>query len=248
MLVEIPMGNHWYSFWFNTPYYHVLYKDRNDQEAAHFMNRLLEFLQLKPGSSILDLACGKGRHSIYLNSLGYDVTGLDLSERSIHAAKEFERSGLRFFVHDMTKPFPEQFDAVFNLFTSFGYFETEGEDLQTIQSIKSEMKPNGVGIIDFMNAEYVKNHLVPEETKVIDGIRFQISKRLEGEYIVKDIHLEDEHRSLRFTERVKTLYLSDFLRYFDQTGLNLIETFGDYELQPFDSERSDRLIMIFKTS
>ncbi len=210
------------------------------------MNRLLNFLKLDPGSSILDLACGKGRHAIYLNSIGYQVTGLDLSERSIYAAKEFERPGLRFFVHDMTEPFSEQFDAVFNLFTSFGYFDTEGEDLRTIRSIKSELNPNGVGVIDFMNAELVKNNLVPEETKIIDGIKFQINKRIEGEHILKDIQLEDEHRSLRFTERVKSLYLSDFKRYFEQAGLRLIETFGDYELRPFDAERSDRLIMIFK--
>ena len=240
------MGNHWYSFWFDTPYYHILYKDRDDREAAQFMNRLLDFLNLSPGSSILDLACGKGRHSIYLNSIGYQVTGLDLSERSIKAAKEFERPGLRFFVHDMTKPFSDQFDAVFNLFTSFGYFDTEGEDLETIRSIKSEMNPNGVGVIDFMNAELVKNNLVPEETKLIDGIRFQINKRIENEHIVKDIQLEDDHRSLRFTERVKSLDLSDFKRYFDQAGLQLIETFGDYNLNKFDSERSDRLIMIFR--
>lgn len=240
------MSNHWYSFWFDTPYYHILYKDRDDQEAAQFMNRLLNFLKLDPGSSILDLACGKGRHAIYLNSIGYQVTGLDLSERSIYAAKEFERPGLRFFVHDMTEPFSEQFDAVFNLFTSFGYFDTEGEDLRTIRSIKSELNPNGVGVIDFMNAELVKNNLVPEETKIIDGIKFQINKRIEGEHILKDIQLEDEHRSLRFTERVKSLYLSDFKRYFEQAGLRLIETFGDYELRPFDAERSDRLIMIFK--
>lgn len=240
------MSNHWYSFWFDTPYYHILYKDRDEQEGAQFMNRLLAHLKLEPGSSILDLACGKGRHAIYLNSLGYAVTGVDLSQRSISAAKEYERDGLRFFVHDMTIPFPDQVDAVFNLFTSFGYFESEGDDLKTIAAIKSEMKPDGKGVIDFMNAAYVKNHLVPSETKLIDGISFHIQKRVEKGYIIKDIQLEDRNRSLRFTEKVKALTINDFERYFSEVGLKITDTFGDYELNPYHSAGSDRLIMIFE--
>ena len=76
------------------------------------------------------MACGKGRHSVHLNSLGYQVTGLDLSEESIAYAKQFENSSLHFDVHDMSTPYHDQFDAVFNLFTSFGYFENEEDNLK----------------------------------------------------------------------------------------------------------------------
>ena len=81
----------WFASWFDSPYYHVLYKDRDDSEAADFMNRLTQYLHLHPTSKILDLACGKGRHSRYLSSLGYDVTGVDLSSQSITFAKKFEK-------------------------------------------------------------------------------------------------------------------------------------------------------------
>ena len=129
--------DNWYASWFNTPYYHILYKDRNHREAALFMNQLTEFLSLKPKDTILDLSCGKGRHAKYLYKQGFDVTGVDLSEESIQHAKQYEKPGLHFEVHDMCLPYSKQFDAVFNLFTSFGYFENEEDNLRTIKSIKT---------------------------------------------------------------------------------------------------------------
>ena len=77
----------WYASWFDTPYYHILYKDRDYTEAQGFMDNLTNYLNIPEGGKILDLACGKGRHSVYLNSLGYDVTGVDLSEKSINHTK-----------------------------------------------------------------------------------------------------------------------------------------------------------------
>ena len=76
----------WFTSWFDTPYYHTLYKDRNHSEAQVFMDNLTNYLNVPEHGEILDLACGKGRHSIYLNSLGYNVTGVDLSENSIEYA------------------------------------------------------------------------------------------------------------------------------------------------------------------
>ncbi|MEN8885269.1 MAG: methyltransferase domain-containing protein, partial [Winogradskyella sp.] len=73
----------WFASWFDTPYYHILYKDRDYSEAQVFMDNLTNYLNIPNGGKILDLACGKGRHSVYLNKLGYNVTGVDLSEKSI---------------------------------------------------------------------------------------------------------------------------------------------------------------------
>ena len=164
----------WYTSWFDTPFYHILYKDRDYEEAGFFMKKLTSFLNLSENSKILDLACGKGRHAKYLNEIGYDVTGVDLSVSSIEYAKQFERENLHFEVHDMCLPYPKKFDAVFNLFTSFGYFEKENDNLRTIKSIKEELKPNGYGVIDFLNTEYVINNLVPTEVKTVEGIDFYI--------------------------------------------------------------------------
>ena len=86
--------NTWYESWFDTKYYHILYKDRNYREAQVFMDNLTHYLNLPEKAKVLDLACGKGRHSIYLNQCGYDVIGADLSEENILHCKKFENDHL----------------------------------------------------------------------------------------------------------------------------------------------------------
>ncbi len=237
--------DNWYASWFNTPYYHILYKDRNHREAALFMNQLTEFLSLKPKDTILDLACGKGRHAKYLYKQGFDVTGIDLSEESIQHAKQYEKPGLHFEVHDMCLPYSKQFDAVFNLFTSFGYFENEEDNLRTIKSIKTELKPDGYGVIDFLNVELAIKNLVPNEKKKMGNILFHIEKYLEDGYIVKNIKFSDDGQDYHFTERVKALTLADFEGYFEEASIELKHTFGNYHLNKFDKNTSERLILIF---
>ncbi len=237
--------DNWYASWFDTPYYHILYKDRDYKEAGQFMNSLTSFLDLKQHATILDLACGKGRHAKYLSKLGYEVTGVDLSPSSIAYAKQFESENLHFHVHDMCKPFPQRFDAVFNLFTSFGYFETEADNLRTIKAIKEELKPNGHGVIDFLNTVVVEKNLVPKEHKVVDGLDFYISRRIEAGYILKTIRFHHKGVDHEYIERVKALRLSDFRSYFSEAGVTLHHCFGNYNLEPFDETTSERLILIF---
>lgn len=236
----------WYASWFNTPFYHMLYKDRDHKEAQVFMDNLTSYLNLPQDAKILDLACGKGRHSIYLNHLGYKVTGIDLSEESISAAKDFENERLRFDIHDMTQPYPDSFDAVFNLFTSFGYFENEDCNLKTIEAIKTELNTYGFGVIDFMNVNYVLEHLVFEDTKEVEGITFKQKRHFKEGYILKDIEFTSEGVDYQFQERVKALDLADFTHLFEKAGVYLLDIFGDYELNPFHAHNSERLIMIFK--
>lgn len=236
----------WFSSWFDTPYYHILYKDRGYAEAQLFMQNLTRFLNLNPGDRILDLACGKGRHSIYLNRLGFDVTGVDLSPRSIEYAKQFENESLHFKVQCMCKAMPEEFDAVFNLFTSFGYFERDEDNFRTIASIKEQLKPGGYGVIDFMNVKKVTANLVPQEVKTVKGIEFHLTRSVKNGYILKDINFEDEGTLYHFTERVKALSLDDFKEYFSRAGIALKHVFGNYHLEEFDEDSSDRLILIFQ--
>lgn len=236
----------WYASWFDTPFYHILYKDRDYDEAEVFMTNLTKYLNLPQQATILDLACGKGRHSVFLNKLGYDVTGADLSENSINYAKQFENESLRFVVHDMCKPFNDQFDAVFNLFTSFGYFDKDESNLNTIKAIKQNLNRSGFGVIDFMNSEYVINNLIPENTKTVDGINFLQKRRLENGYIVKDISFTHNDQLFNYQERVRAFTLEDFKKLFKLANVELVEVFGDYKLHPFDPETSERLILIFK--
>lgn len=235
----------WYTSWFNTPYYHLLYKDRDHREAAFFMNKLTGYLRLEKNDTILDLACGRGRHSKYLSRKGFDVTGIDLSQESISYAKQFENPNLHFDVHNMCEPYPKQFDAVFNLFTSFGYFENDIDNLRTIKAIKEELNPGGSGVIDFLNVDWAIGNLVPEETKKVNGILFHLEKYVENGFIFKNIRFKDQGKDYFYTERVKALTLTDFKAYFEEAEVELKTVFGDYSLNGFDKTTSERLILIF---
>ncbi len=235
----------WFTSWFDTPFYHILYKDRDYEEALVFMKNLTSFLELEKGETILDLACGKGRHAISLNELGYDVTGVDLSPASIVYAKNYENETLHFDVHDMCTPYHKRFDAVFNLFTSFGYFENEHDNLRTLMAIKANLNPNGKAVIDFMNVNAIINNLVEKETKTVEKITFNIHRYVKDGYIIKDISFKDNNENYFFTEKVKALTLKDFQAYFKRADIDLLFTFGNYNLGPFDPEKSPRLILIF---
>lgn len=243
---KIKEENNWFASWFNTPYYHILYKDRDHTEAELFMKHLTHYLNLPDNGTILDLACGKGRHAIYLNSLQYTVTGVDLSKKSIAFAKQFENNTLFFDVHDMRQKYHKKFDAVFNLFTSFGYFEDDLDNLKTIQAIKDNLNEVGFGVIDFMNVDYVIENLVTSETKIVDHIIFNIKRFVKNGFIYKEIRFTDKGENYFFTERVKAIRLNDFQNYFEKAGITLLDVFGDYQLNTFHKLNSKRLILIFK--
>src|SRR6056297_3517415 len=103
----------WYRTWFDSPYYHVLYQNRDKREAANFIDAILRELDPNPNANFLDLACGNGRHSIFVNQKGYKVTGVDLSRNNIQEAKKHENPTLHFDVHDMRQPYSKKsFDFV----------------------------------------------------------------------------------------------------------------------------------------
>lgn len=238
--------SNWYASWFDTPYYHILYKDRDYAEAQLFMDNMTEYLNLPENAKVLDLACGKGRHSLYLNQLGYDVTGADLSENSIEQASVHSNPTLHFTVHDMREPFSEKFDAIFNLFTSFGYFENDQDNLKTLKAIHESLNEYGLAVIDFMNVNHVVSNLVPTETKTVDGIDFHIKRYLKDNHIFKEIDFTHKGENFHFVEKVKALTLDDFQTMMNQAGIYLLDTFGDYRLRKFTEKESERLIMVFK--
>ena len=237
----------WFVSWFNSPYYHTLYKNRDTSEAERFVDRLVKYLNPVKGSRALDLACGKGRHSKRLHNFGFEVVGVDLSDESIAEAKLSETDGLEFFAHDMRYLFwNEHFDLVANLFTSFGYFHNSEDDQKTISSVADSLKTEGRFVIDFMNAVKVEDNLVSSEVKTIDGIRFEISRKVENGIIVKRIHIIDGDVELDFEEQVDALSLNHFQEYLRVAGLEIEDTFGNYQLEPFEEKSSDRLIIVAK--
>ncbi|MGL5888774.1 MAG: class I SAM-dependent methyltransferase, partial [Bacteroidia bacterium] len=236
----------WFEGWFDSPYYHILYHKRNEEEAARFISRLYTKLNPPPGSRALDLACGKGRHSVELNKLGLDVTGIDLSPSSIETASAFAKDGLEFYVHDMRRPFRiRYYDLVFNLFTSFGYFNHERENRAVLESVYKGLKPGGHLVIDFFNAECVNAIIGTGKTysETVDGIEFNIKKNTDGKFVHKCITFTDKGTEYRFREQVQLFRLNDFRNLLE--GLfEVTDIFGDYNLNSFDEKVSSRLILI----
>jgi len=242
----MPINNNFYKSWFDTPYYHILYKNRDYKEAEMFTKELMEFIKLPSNSKILDLACGEGRHSINLNKMGYDVTGVDLSVKNIKNASKYESENLKFKIHDMRKPFGQKFDLVVNLFTSFGYFDDFKDNLKTLDSIKSSLKKNGLAVIDFLNIKYLKNNLIHKNTEEIDGIKFHLNRSIKNGFLIKKISFKHELNEYNFEEKVRSLDLIDFKSMFKQSNIEILHIFGDYKLTSFDENNSKRLIFILK--
>lgn len=238
----------WYESWFGSPYYHILYQERDVEEARKFIVNLVAYLQPAPNSRMADIACGEGRFAIQLAKYGYDVTGIDLAYESIQKAKKQEAENLHFSVHDMRFPFYiNYFDYAFNFFTSFGYFNSERDHSMAAKSFAQCLKKDGLLVIDYINREHALAHLVAENVVQRDHISFRISKKLEKEHFIKHIRFKDENGTDRlFTETVAAFTLSDFIRIFGNAGLSLVTTFGDYELNAYDPQKSPRMIMIFK--
>jgi len=237
----------WFAHWFDSPYYHSLYKNRDEREAQIFIDNLIDYLQIPKGSKLIDIACGKGRHAKYFNQKGMDVVGVDLSLNSIKTAKKDENKNLQFSLHDMRENYQEDtFDVVTNLFTSFGYFENNKDEQKAINAMASNLKKEGLLIIDFMNAKKVIANLVLNEQKRIDGIQFDIIRQVKDGYILKDICITDGKEQQQFQEKVKAITLADYSELIANAELKIIDIFGNYKLDDFDEEISDRLILICK--
>lgn len=238
----------WYDEWFNTIYYHILYQNRDSTEATFFIDNLVNHFHIRSSDKILDLACGKGRHSTYLNKKGFYVEGIDLSEQNITHAKQFENNNLKFSTHDMRDVYkPDSFNYIFNLFTSFGYFDSKESNLNVIQTAMISLKKKGRLLIDFLNPYVVINNLVKTEIKTIDNIEFNINRTYTNdEYILKKIEINDHGQHFEFYEKVKAIRRQDFLDYFKQNNLKILDIFGDYNLNVYDMKKSKRLIFVVK--
>ncbi len=241
------MQDAWFKDWFNSPYYHKLYAHRDETEAAGFIDKLIAHLQPAKGTRMLDVACGKGRHSMQLAANGFDVTGIDLSKESIAHALQGENEHLHFYEHDMRLPFwINYFDIAFNFFTSFGYFNTQREHDNAIRTIATSLKPGGILVLDFLNVKFSAHESIAESTQIIEGSKYQITKWFDEKHFYKKILVEDTDlvKMLQYTEKVSKFTLQDFEKMFAKQNLKIKEVFGDYSFNNYDPNTSPRLIMI----
>lgn len=240
-----PCGKEWFRHWFGSRYYDLLYSHRNAQEAELFLSALIQKLKLPENASILDLACGKGRHSVFLHSLGYDVTGVDLSQQSIDCAKVFEDTGLSFETGDMRHfELNKKFDCVLNLFTSFGYFAQVEDNAKVLERVKAHLKPNGVFVLDYFNANLVRQTPSQQFSVTKDEIVFDINKSVQDDFVVKKIRVKDGGHAMDFEERVQLLQSEQLEEMLQNAGLKPLARFGNYHLETFIPTESERLIII----
>ena len=234
----------WFRTWFDTDYYHLLYSNRDEKEARQFIDALLSFLKPNIGSTFIDIACGKGRHSMQLAENRFNTTGVDLSENSILQAQKAESDLLKFFVHDIRKPFRgDKFDFALNLFTSFGYFETMAEHYKALENIYNTLNPKGIFVFDYLNSASVNCDTGSSNEVEFDGIKFITSKAIVENHIIKTIKVVDGDSEMTFEEKVMAFGESDLLEKKKKIGFTILSTHGNYQLGGFDSNQP-RLIII----
>jgi len=236
----------WFKYWFNSEYYHILYNNRDEHEAEGFISKLTAFLSLKQGAKVLDVACGKGRHSKTLVKLGYVVDGIDLSENSIAEAQKYACDDLHFAVWDMREVYkPGYFYCVVNLFSSFGYLPTEEDNAKALQAMAANLQPGGVLVLDYLNAESAIKKMKAREIIERGETQFHIRKRVEDGFIKKQIEFIDRDGTLQeYEEQLRVIKPGQFRDMFAAAGLTIENVFGDYTLNEFESGSSPRQIIV----
>jgi SAM-dependent methyltransferase len=239
----------WFVNWFDSPYYHLLYKNRNDDEALQFVGNIVKHLGLKANQTLLDLACGKGRHACAFSKLGLDVTGIDLSKNSIAFAKQFEKDHLHFYEHDMRLTFrTNYYDVVCNLFTSFGYFQTSHDNELAANAMYHATKKGGHILIDFVNRQHAIRNIENKKLEylTVDSVNFTLKRNYNDKEFLKHIEIDDLGKKLEFNERLSSFTLDEMITIFEKSGCQFQSAHGSYEFEHYDQMLSPRMIVIFK--
>lgn len=241
----------WYVNWFSSKLYLELYKHRNEDDARNLINLIQRTLPLKKGDKVLDVCCGAGRYSIELARRGFNVTGFDLSKFLISEAKKNTKSlpekfiKINFLNKDMRKfDFKNSFDVAANLFTSFGYFSDDEENFLVIKNVSASLKKNGYFVFDFLNGNYLKKNIVPYDTKIFMGKEFIQKRKIDGDFVKKEITVKSGSKKISYEEVLKLYDIGTLKKAFHDNRLKVIHSFGDYYGNKFSKEKSQRLILI----
>jgi SAM-dependent methyltransferase len=233
----------WFRAWFGDEYL-AIYPHRDAREAAEAVRLFLERIP-PPAGSVLDLACGAGRHMRELLASGLHAVGLDLSMTMLRNAREASPRA-QFVRGDMRSlPFRDgSFAGLTSFFTSFGYFATKDQDRIVASEMRRVLGTGGSFMLDFLNADRVRGDLVESESGRIRGYDLEVSRRIEGESVIKTIRMrpEDETGERVFEERVRLYEPAKLEALLADAGLRTQARFGDYAGAPFAVD-STRLIL-----
>jgi len=239
----------WYKKSFGKHYLN-LYQHRDIQEAQDQVDLLCDLIPLKPSHRILDMACGAGRHLAALRKKGYTkLMGIDLSSHLLSTAQNYftenKTTNISLIQSDMRYlPFTNSFDAIISLFTSFGYFKEDKENLLVLKNSHSCLSTRGIMLLDYFNTSTVIKNIVKSEEFLKDGIEYKIkrfhdvkNKRIEkNTFILNDGHEETYNESVRLYKK------QELIEMFKEAGFKKMVLFGDLKGSPFHSE-SNRLII-----
>lgn len=252
------MKDNWYKKWFDNKEYLELYSHRNSADAKKAADLIVESVPLSRNSSVLDLACGNGRHSLIIASRGYNVLGADLSPFLINEAKKKlknqyrrYRKKLSFELMDMRKiPYKNKFDLVVNLFSSFGYFDSDEENIKVVSGVSKSLRKGGYFFFDFLNENYVRKRLVPFDFSKRNRKAIIQVREITGGFVKKSIIIVKnpagklDPEISYFHEKIRLFDLNDFRQIFIKCGLKIVKTFGNYKGDKFNKQNSERLIIV----
>ncbi|MCH7973180.1 MAG: class I SAM-dependent methyltransferase [Bacteroidetes bacterium] len=238
----------WFESWFESEEYLKVYKHRDEREALQLVESIISITNIKNKSKILDLACGAGRHSIEFAKKGFLLTAVDLSENLLNNAKvnaqnaevdiDFIRADIRDFYID------DKFDLVLNLFTSFGYFESDEENFKVFKSAYDHLNENGFFIFDYFNKKYLEENLIPNSSLRIEDGEIIQKRRIEKGRVIKDIIIKKNGNEKYFKESVKIYSLDEIKSKLELTKFNIKDIYGSFDRSKFDESLSNRIIII----
>ena len=242
------------NFW--TQFAPIMFDDARWAEAPAVAQYVKDIAKLGDGAKVLDAGCGLGRISVELAALDLDVTGVDIIQSELDAARESaEAEGvpLTLINQDLRKwHAPNQFDCAVNLYTSFGYCETIEEDMQILQNIADSVKPDGTFIMECTSRETAVLYWTPGEEFERAGYRvvthFEVTGAWEGlksQWILYPLTGDTEKPVVDHTF-IQRLYPASFLRdKLLEFGFLKAEVYGDYDFSPYN-EHARTMILIGK--
>jgi SAM-dependent methyltransferase len=237
----------WYNDWFQEDYL-LLYRHRDDKEARDFLDRVIPKLVPMPVGFILDLACGAGRHSHYLYQKGFPVVGLDLSRPLLKQASSTVSSPKISWIRGDMRQVPLQnrsVSAVFNLFTSFGYFPKDSDDASVLREVLRVLIPGGWFVLDTLNPSFVESNLEPMSQRRQGDVEIFEERRIDHtrHRVVKTIALIRDGQKSFFMESVRMYQVEELQQLMQSVGLESKILWGDYQGNPYQ-EQSSRIIIV----
>ncbi|MCK9425655.1 MAG: class I SAM-dependent methyltransferase [Ignavibacteriaceae bacterium] len=240
----------WFEEWFESEEYLTVYKHRNNEEAETLISFILGKVNLSGKAKVLDLGCGAGRHALLLAKMGFQVTGVDQSAKLLSVAvDEAKKNGLhaKFIKDDIrTVFFSEKFELILNVFTSFGYFDRDEDNFALFANVEKLLSEDGIFVFDFLNAEYVKENLIPFSKNMIDDMVIEQTRKIEGNNVVKQIVLIQNGNRKNYRESVRLYSKKELFNALTKNNLSTEIIFGSYTGDAFNEISSSRLILLCK--